>query len=71
MGTKQPQGNTRSFTINMLISKETPGALQFKEIDGDGGVVPQHEAKIGTLYVRKSAFNGGASPKALKVTVQG
>jgi len=64
------QETPRSFTINMLISKETKGALQFKEIDDAGGVADYHSAKIGTLYVRKTAFEG-AAPKALKVTVLG
>jgi hypothetical protein len=38
---------------------ETKGALRYQEVDEKGEVIEQAWAKIGTLYVRKSAFERG------------
>lgn len=59
--------SNNSFSINMLLAKETKGALQYKEVDEKGNVADYHDAKIGTLYCRKSAFD--STPKALTVSV--
>jgi hypothetical protein len=51
--------------------KETKGALRYQEVDEKGEAIEQAWAKIGTLYVRKSAFERGAAfPQALRVTVE-
>jgi hypothetical protein len=54
-----------------LFEKETKGALRFQEVDGKGEIIEQAWAKIGLLYVRKSAFERGASfPRNLSVTIR-
>jgi hypothetical protein len=46
-------------------------ALRYQEVDEKGEVIEQAWAKIGTLYVRKSAFERGAAfPQLLRVTVE-
>jgi hypothetical protein len=53
------------------LEKETKGAVRYQEIDDKGEIVEQAWAKIGTLYVRKSAFERGtAFPELLRVTVE-
>jgi hypothetical protein len=42
-----------------------------QEVDEKGEVIEQARAKIGTHYVRKSAFERGAAfPQLLRVTVE-
>jgi hypothetical protein len=55
-----------SITVKMTIEKETKGALRYaEERESDF-----EEAKIGTLYIRKSAFKEhGQVPKAIVVQV--
>jgi hypothetical protein len=53
------------------LEKETEGALRYQEVDEKGEAIEQAWAKIGTLYVRKSAFEPGAVfPQTLRVTVE-
>jgi hypothetical protein len=53
------------------LEKETKGAVRYQEVDDKGEIVEQAWAKIGTLYVRKSAFERGtAFPELLRVTVE-
>lgn len=56
------------ITVHFMIKKLTPGAVQYYEIDTGGLAVPKAEAKVGTLYIRKSAFAGEA-PEHIVVTV--
>ena len=42
--------------IRLKLEKETKGALRYQEIDDKGEVIEQAWAKIGTLYMRKSAI---------------
>lgn len=58
------------FTVSMLLEKETKGALRYQECDAEGAAVEFANAKIGTLYIRKSAYGAGTMPKAISVTVQ-
>ncbi len=58
----------QTIAVSMVLAKETPGALQYKEVGGDGVVIQQVGAFIGTLYLRKSGL-GGAQPKAITVEV--
>ena len=47
------------------------GALRYQEVDDKGEIIEQAWAKIGTLYMRKSAFERGAAfPQMLRVTVE-
>jgi len=44
--------------------------LRYLEVDDKGEPIEQAWAKIGTLYIRKSAFERGtAFPQTLQVTV--
>ena len=55
--------------VRFRLEKETKGALRYQEVARRGEAVEQAWAKIGTLYVRKSAFERGAAfPQALRVT---
>jgi hypothetical protein len=57
--------------VRFKLEKETKGALRYQEVDDKGEVVEQAWAKIGTLYIRKSAFERGAEfPRSLRVTVE-
>ena len=54
--------------VRFKLEKETKGALRYQEVDEKGEVIEQAWAKIGTLYVRKSAFERGAAfPQLLRV----
>ena len=53
--------------LNFIIEKETPGAVQYKEVNDSGVRKPIFEAAIGTLYVRKSAMPQSGIPKAISV----
>jgi hypothetical protein len=61
---------TTNIVVTFKFKKETKGALRFQEVDDKGEVIEQAWAKIGSLYLRKSAFERGAKfPRDLKVTV--
>jgi hypothetical protein len=56
--------------VRFKLEKETKGALRYQEVDDKGEVIEQAWAKIGTLYIRKSASERGtAFPQTLRVTV--
>ena len=60
-----------AIEVRFKLEKETKGALRYQEVDEKGEVIEQAWAKIGTLYVRKSAFpRGAAFPQLLRVTVE-
>ena len=40
------------------IEKQTPGAVQYKELDANGAKQSVALSTIGTLYLRKSALGG-------------
>ena len=42
--------------IYFKIVKQTPGAVQYKELNKDGQQATVAESTIGTLYLRKSAL---------------
>jgi hypothetical protein len=57
--------------VRFELEKETKGALRYQEIDEKGEAIEQALAKVGTFYVRKSAFEQGAAfPQTLRVTVE-
>jgi hypothetical protein len=52
--------------VRFKLEKETKGALRYQEVDDKGEVIEQAWAKIGTFYIRKSAFQRGqAFPQTL------
>jgi hypothetical protein len=58
------------FTIQLRLEKETAGAYRYQEIDASGAPVEQVWAKVGTLYVRKTALPRGAkAPTMVTLTV--
>ncbi len=57
--------------IPFVLERETKGALRYQEVDDAGKPVEQAWAKIGTLYIRKTAFERGQTPPPrLAVTVE-
>jgi len=57
--------------IHFVLERETKGALRYQEVDDAGKPVEQAWAKIGTLYIRKTAFERGQTPPPrLAVTVE-
>lgn len=65
-----PKQQPKGIEVKMLLEKETKGALRYAEVDEKGAVAEFGSAKIGTLYVRKSAFDGAEQPKAIVVSVK-
>jgi hypothetical protein len=61
---------SNTFTRQFQFERETKGALRYMEIDGSGAALAIGDgAAIGTLYVRKTAYNGSGHPQRLTVTV--
>jgi hypothetical protein len=57
--------------VNFKFEKETKGAIRYQEVDEKGEPIEQAWAKIGSLYLRKSAFERGAAyPQSLRMTVE-
>lgn len=62
--------NGSATVVTFTLEKETKGALRYQETDGGGQALKiEGGAKVGTLYVRKSALNG-EMPQKLKVTIE-
>jgi hypothetical protein len=52
------------------LEKETKGAVRYQEVNEQGEPEEMRE-KIGSLYMRKTAFERGASlPQVLHVTIE-
>jgi hypothetical protein len=59
------------ITAEFALERETKGALRYQEVDDQGKPVETVWAKIGTLYVRKTAFQRGVEPpNRLRVTIE-
>jgi hypothetical protein len=59
-----------TIQVTMKFLAATPGALRFQETDGHGeNLSIKNGAKIGTLYIRKSALDG-KHPEIIRVTVE-
>jgi hypothetical protein len=57
--------------VRFRFERETKGALRYAEIDDKGEVIEQAWAKVGTMYLRKSAFERGEQyPAALAVRIE-
>ncbi len=62
--------STETIEAYFKHAKETKGAHQFIECDSNGEPVEDYkEAKIGSIYLRKSCLPEGVTPKFLKVSV--
>lgn len=58
--------------ITFQFRNETKGALRYEEIDDKGFPLKiEAGAKIGTLYVRKSAMPPGSVPARLTMEITG
>lgn len=55
--------------IRFKLEKETKGAVRYFEVDEHGNAA-EAWAKVGTLYVRKTAFERGNIPRELSVTIE-
>ena len=53
---------------NFALDRQTTGAIKYAEIDEDGGFLDMRDAKIGTLYLRKTALEGKA-PQRVTATI--
>jgi len=52
-----------------VLEKVTPGALRYQEVASDGTPLKINDgAKVGTLYVRKSALDGD-HPQRVQMTI--
>ena len=62
--------NGSATTVMFTLEKETKGAVRYQEVDAAGLPLKiENGAKVGTLYVRKSALNGDI-PAKLKATLE-
>ncbi len=58
-------GEENKFTVLFEFEKETKNTFRYAErVEGE------QPARIGTLYVQKSALGGGSPPPGLTVTVE-
>jgi hypothetical protein len=54
--------------VTMALQRRTKGAVLYREVDGNNNPVPQDEAVIRNIYVRKTALDGNA-PERLNVVI--
>jgi len=58
------------LTIFFAFERETKGAVRFQEVDGDENPLEIGSgAKVGTLYVRKSALPIGTIPERITMSL--
>lgn len=55
-------------TVKCVLVKVTANTFRYAEVGPNGEVLEMRDGKIGTVYVKKSVFNG-AQPQAITVTV--
>jgi hypothetical protein len=60
----------KTMELQFKFEKETPGAVQFKEVDEAGLKIEQKDSVIGTLYVRKAALDHGTLPAGCSLTLR-
>ncbi len=56
-------------TILLNIERQTPGAVRYIEVDANGQVVPQAQAVLKNIYIRKTAIDG-VVPQFLEVVIR-
>lgn len=66
---KEKKATNGQIVVPFEFERETKGAVRFMEVSEAGFPVDMAAAKIGTLYVRKSAFAGGQFPQYMTVTI--
>lgn len=55
---------------NFVLDRETKGAVRYQEVDDKGQPETVYH-KIGTVYLRKTAFDKGVSaPRQITVTIE-
>ena len=60
------------LTAIMRLKKETKGAVQYEEVDGNGQKVAADQAVFGGCYIRKSALGTSFPPNfTLTATIEG
>jgi hypothetical protein len=60
-----------TIEVKFKFEKETKGALRYQEVDEKGEPIEQVWAKVGSLYLRKTAFERGAAyPQTLRVEIK-
>ena len=70
MAKSTTQGAIKAVNVNMILDRETKGALRYQEVNGEGIALEIGAgAKVGTLYIRKDAFPAGVAPKGVAVTI--
>lgn len=57
------------ITAMLVMERETKGAIRYREVGDNSKPIDPHEAKVGTLYIRKTAFDGDLIPKSISVTI--
>ena len=69
----QPEdgGGIMKVQLEFVFDRETKRTYRFMETDANGRLLDIAEAVCGTMYVKKSAFEGDEPPKVLKVTIEG
>lgn len=51
----------KAIELSFKLEKETSGALRYQEVNAEGAPLTNADgAKVGTLYVRKTAMPDGA-----------
>jgi hypothetical protein len=61
------------FTVHFAVERKTKGAVRYLEsagADDDTPISINDGAKVGILYVRKSAFRKGKFPERLTVRIR-
>lgn len=62
--------NGKPTAIEFILDRTTPGTARYQEVDAQGKPVRTREgAKIGTLYIRKTALSGQL-PQRIRATIE-
>ncbi len=59
--------------ISMTQVKQTPGAIRYQEVDSSSRkpiTQSDPDCIVGTLYIRKTAFQGESIPTDITVTIE-
>lgn len=67
---KRVEAEPFGVAVRFRFKNETPGAVRYEEINKDGDVVKGDKVKVGSLYLKKTAFGDAKPPKRLKITIR-
>lgn len=60
----------KTITASFQMERETKNTIRFQEISVSGQPIgPDEGAKIGLLYIQKSAFGESQAPKKIDVAI--